>query len=477
MGTFKSRPEKMIVLNEIYTDVANRIDAAVNLYNDTTGVLNLAVGESAVFIKDPSFGWSNPRVADTTTIATAREFQVIHRRDSSLDRIPLPNREYDSTQIVNADCTVQGRNRIFTEASSHAVLVGAANGATTGKVPVFDQENYTTRVAYDSRMHDWTNGLTTPMKLSDYFTPDYTTLALATEEDERDHLLQNIAYKANKYSFVWPNVSLKSDEPYVVFAIDSAAVSGGPTLASILTTGYATTSIPVAVQTDGTAVNLNINANNDGERALLEAILVAFDAIETAIPGAVLHPIDIRTAGDTNQQVDHLLFVSAPPALVAYDEVEARQVTLNIGLDGGYGDGVAKTVLVRANEGEGFGRETILQYEKFDAKWKYTGDRNWQANSVIFPNGLKAQGTYDNFFFEHCFNRVASSGMPSYSPERIIFAVESTSERKSTGAYPFTPVVANANLQRSNGDNTGVIEVLQAWMTAFAAGSSEWTNI
>lgn len=458
----KARVEKVFIVNDGAIPVISTGTTGL-LYNDTTGALQLPAGNLAIY---EGGSQENPRVLDAsatgsgTSVVDNRVISLIQTRNTAGDRLPLPFRQFDEALGLSPDCIQMVRYAAKAQAPrrASATLIGAADG-TIGAIPIYDELQYQVQISYNSRRHDWVNGLTTPTTFAEFFTPEYFNLfsgAGATIQS-RDHLVQNMVYNILKRSAVWPTAN--ADDAIIALALDSQAATTGAlyTYATVA----ATAALPV-----GTSVQIAVtNAGLPVFMTLTEDIKEALNAAIAAVPAvgtAQLVAIDLSLAGTASggtfgSECDQILLVSLNPALVTYDEIEAEVVNINVGVDGGFGSTTANTKLVYPSEGNGYSREIKLLFEAGNSQRMYTGDRNWQANSVLYPSGVIDGAKYDMFIIDYCDNRVASSGMPSYSPKRAYICFEK-------------PVGTNAR-------KTYFQDTIRAWFGAFLPGVNLGTAI
>ena len=418
----KHKIESFIVVNDSLAAVAN----GTRLYNFTTDAINVPVNNFAVFTPVANSG--NPVTITAPVISTAPQLQLIKHRNTSGDRNPLGQMPIEKSPLFGTDCLVQVRGSQASAGANNMRLIGDV-AATVGAVPVDSLTEYIINVSTHGWRVDQSFGLTTPLKDGRFTTPDYTASIIYTiEAQRRDHILMNIAADYDQ----------KSHDGTLILCIDSAGTAGAADGVVTLTNAIALAdgdAIIIGFKDDGTPLKLIMDG--DLRRAFTQLIaatslagtaeIVAF-ALPTAANLAVAarNVAGGRAAGTVDAEVDHLVVVSLKSKKAFYDEVPQEDERVEVGLDLGFGGAVSNVLAVAPTPVVGSGEQLLEYYRGTKGYRNYAGGKPYQGNFVEYQSGILAGGLYDVFFIETCTNRVASSGMPSQSPQVTVVAILST---------------------------------------------------
>jgi hypothetical protein len=424
--------------------------AGADLYVEATGTPNLGVGGFGIYSIVNTKGNHDAAILAGTATNTPN-WQIIQRRDTSVDRLPLPNRPFLESPKVNATCTVSARGTAAALRNNSVWIIGEVDG-NAGEVPVNSETEYIVNASLHGWKTDLYNGKNTPIKTGRFTTPDYSVSTVYTTEIiQRDHLLQNVAFDFNNQG--WQQV--------VALCIDSQATAT-PDAANQAQTIAAIAALSVGARIvigwtdDAQAITLDLDQD----------LLTTFDLLDTELTalgyaGALLIPYSRNTAANIAAghiiagnglgaatefaEVDLLTFLALDMKKAYYEEVPQEKERVNVGLDGGFDATTYSDRIIELSEGAGYGTEILQQYMDIQGHRMYLGNKAWQQNHVEFGNEVKADGFYDVYVIESCQERVASSGMPSVSPQVTIVALLNT----TVGSATSNPYFGAANPQKA----------------------------
>ena len=128
--------------------------------------------------------------------------------------------------------------------------------------------------------------------------------------------------------------------------------------------------------------------------------------------------------------------------LATYDDMALTKNRLEVSLSSGTTTANARrNEAARPSEGNGLPHQLSLLYRNTEEYRTYASARNWGANHVAYPSETLTNEVYDIYVINHCHNRVATSGMPSFSPHQTILALVNT--ERAIGVSPYSTGVAN----------------------------------
>lgn len=418
--------------------------AGTRLYNPTTGALNLAVGGGAFF--EDVAGSGNPQVVNPASFTGPVKF--IMRRDTTADASVLPIRNFEQSPYINLDC-IQGLEfggESYAASASSSWLVGAPTGTTNVFAPTGLTSYKVQASAHGYRTDLFNSVYNTPTIWGRFETPDWTATAYSTAARQLDFTILSMVEAFNQDS-----ASSGQNKFAVAVAIDSQGSAGldfsAFTVGSTVTIGYDRFCNPV---------NLLITADRLAAFTALTAKLLADYSIAagtaTLVPyvlptSCATAPAGTAFAGSATSTADMIFILGLDQAFAPYDEIPQSRVRLNASLYSGTGT-VAATIsdiVTAPSEGEGSARNLRLMYENVEDYKSYTSSRSWGANHVAYPNEILDNEAYNIFTVQHCQNRVASSGMPSFSPLLTVIAAVHTN--RTIGTTPFSTGAANPQSQ------------------------------
>ena len=404
----------------ILSNTGTVLTANSTLYNSTTGAVNLAVGAGAFF--RPVAGSGNHNEINS---APGAAMQFIQRRDTSRDRSPLYTRQWEQSDWINAFC----RNGIIISAVQAAFgtndshLIGNPS-ATANQIVPESLMTYSIQVSSHGDRTDWYNSsYNTPTTFGYYTTPDFT-LGTLTEAQQRDTVVANLALDFNN----------KSRDMSFVIAIDSA---GGNTTGSVLIsdlgdgTQAVGSSIVIGYDVLGQPHDFILTTEMAQSFAALDTRLTALGFATARLKPYVISaglnnvPVGTPVAGTTNI-CDMFYFMAVDEGLATYDYRVATKRRIEVGLTGGL-DNVPQERISKAFEGQGYPHQLDIQY-RYHNRYEETHRARMPYNSYYleFANFMRDDGYYDYFVVDHCDNRTASSGMPSFNNFTTIIAVLNT---------------------------------------------------
>lgn len=421
--------------------------AGTTLYNATTGTPNLAVGGFGVYEVIDTTGNHVAVNNAAVTVANTPFWKIVMRRDTSLDTLPLPLRTYSESAVVDASCKVTARGTSAAIPNNNLVLVGAAVGSA-GEIPVNNETEYIVNCSMRGWNTDLYNGMNRPLKMGRFTTPDYSVSTFYTVVDQQvDHIIGNVAYDFNNQS--WTQA--------IALCINSTADAGLAALDNVIDITTVAASaigdvIIIGHMDDGQAITLTMDRDliqtfNEliaNVPASANWLLVPYARLTTANVAVATRAISGgRVAADATAVVDQLLFLALDRAPAAYQEAPQEKERLLVGLDGGFDTTTNLETVVDPNEGAGLGTDLLNWYRDIQSHRMYVGGgKAWQPNHVEFGNEIERTGFYDVYVIEHCKARLASSGMPSVSPQVTIVALLNRTAGDAV-TNPFYTGVAN----------------------------------
>jgi hypothetical protein len=403
------------------------------------GVLNLAVSSTGLYGPVPGSG----NHVEVGAGGPGSAFQIIQRRDASLDRSPLYNRPFEQSDWINAFCSegiiIDQSNAALGSNDSH--LIGDASVASSQIVPA-DLTTYQIQVSGHGDRTDWFNGgYNTPTIFGFYTTPDFS-LGTLTVPQQRDTIVAELALAVNDN---------KSQQMAFAVALDSSGVGAGTGAVLVSSLGDGTvavgTNVVIGYDRQGGVQSFVLTAEMAQSFVALEADLVVkgFGAatvklIPYAVVGSTNIPAGVVIAGAGTCDMIYVMALDEGQAYYDFRMQTKRRV--EVGLVSGL-DNVPQSRISIGSEGQGYGHQLNIQYQMNNRYEETNRSRMpWESYNVEFPNAFKANAFYDYFVIEHCDGRTASSGMPSVNKNTTIIAVVNFTIGDAT-TNPFWTGVAN----------------------------------
>lgn len=416
--------------------------AATDLYNSTTDNYNLPVGGFGIFTENSSATSSIPETVNgTPTISNTSYLEFILRRDQSQDSNPLPPRELEMSGKIYPNCQLRAVGTAASLKNNSAWTIGAVKTAADA-VNVLDETEYVVNVAGHGRRIDQQFNKTTPLQMGRFTTPDYFSSSIyTTTEQQRDHLLHNLAYDFNRQSPIMA----------VAICIDSQATTTPSAANNVITVAQAAAlnvgdNIVIGFNDDGQPVRLEVDQDLIQTFTLLVASLPSGTGTEQIIPYARNTSANTsvvgrliaggQSAGTVDAEVDTLMFISLDERDAYYQEDPATKRRITVGLDGGFSTAVNNTNHFGPSEGSGYARELKQWYEDTQEHRIYNGTvKDWQMEQVRYGNEIVTGGIYDYFIIDYCYNRFTAMAAPSISPRRLIIPILETENYDSFAGY------------------------------------------
>lgn len=410
--------------------------AGTRLFDTTTGAINLAVGGGAFF--ENVAGSSNPKVVNSASYSGPVKF--IMRRDTSNDPSVLAPRLFESSEFIDIKCMqgIEFGGETYAAPSVSSWLVGVPESETNVLAPAAN-----TLYKLQASSHGWRTDMfnsvyNTPTIWGRTTTPNWSATTYTTASKQLDYTIQALVEDFNQQS-----ASSKMNKFAVAVAIDSQGTDGldfdSFTVGDIITIGYDRMCNPV---------NLTITAERLTAFEALTAKLLADYSITAGT--ATLVPYVLPTncaavpsgeagyAGTDATKADMVFMLAMDEALAAYDEVPETRVRLNASLYDEASATIAATPatpVTAPSEGEGQARNLRIMYDNNEHYNSYSSSRRWGANFVAYPDEILANEAYTMYNVQHCANRIATSGMPSFSPLNTTIAVVYTNRTSGTTPY------------------------------------------
>lgn len=401
---------------------------------NAAGNPNLAVGAFGVFTASSAAGSSIPEtpVANgSITLANTPYIQFTQRRDLSRDAAPVPYLQYwESGEIkANQYCgPITAVKAIARTGQNQAWVVGDAAG-TIGAVEILDEAEYVINASQRGWKSDLMNGFNNPIRYGRFTTPDYFSSTLyTTDAQRRDHILQNLAYDFNN----------QSADAYFDFALAlcfdstaSASTAGTNvlTLAQLQALNVGDSFI-YGFDNYGAPQTLTVDAKLIATFNAITGIPTTAQLIPFALPSSANLAVATRivaggrVAGTPTSTVDHLMLLPLDVAPAYYDEEKTKSVSLLVGLESGFNLSTRKLEDVQPDTGFGYGFELRTMFNDYAGNRRYVGTlKDWQGYNTPLGNEVDSASIYDLYTIEYCYQRMATSGMPSTSPRRVVIGL------------------------------------------------------
>lgn len=398
------------------------------LASDTSSTTWVAITDvyqpGEIVLEDGQLGFynavTNRAIGSSDTVSTASSIYLAQGRNPLNDSDALPVRRVEKTTNISPIYGVEFAGEVCAVPTNSAVVIGASNAGSTGKVNVTNETSYQIVGKITGRRTNAMNGNNASFR-AEFTTPDYTALSYTTN-NSRDHLLQNIAYDALTRG---RNLqTLNYSNPLFVFALDTANTASVAVTTTTLTTvgtkviiGYTNRGYAIyCVITESIAKSF-ANMISEGTLTGTEGVVPICLTAEAVTAGGE------GIAGSGATTVDRLVLLANDTKRAFRDSVPQVKETLNVGLPTGFNAGVAKVYGSDAFEGKGLAHQWQLFYEKGDAfKFDSTLERfdgTWMGySSDIVPNTK-----YAAYIISYNTPNYVSNGTLSYAPERAILLV------------------------------------------------------
>ena len=443
-----------------------------DLYDRTTDAQNLPLGGLGAFTKSNVAGSYIPRtpVANgSITLNNTPYLQFILRRDTALDRAPVPQYTYLKTGEIKPfqNCAaIDARIQPALTARSQAWLTGAPAGSV-GEVQVLDETEYRLQATQRGWRSDLFNGQNQPTRFASFTTPDFFSSNIYTNiNQQRDLILQSVAYDFN----------VEGADAYfddaAMLCFDSQATVAAPAAANVLTlaqlkaltvgssfiAGFTDDGQPIRFTVDADLIAMFNAIPNAANGGLDDTAQMVPFARNTAANRAVATRVIAggRVAGTPQAQVDHLMTIALEVADAYYDDESTKKSRLDLGLVSGFDSQVNSAEVVTPSTGTGYGKEVRLWFQHFIGNRMYSGTlQDWQGMNTPISSEIKDNAIYDLVFVDYCYGRVASSGMPSFSPRSAVIGIQAQRFEGFDGYV--SPATVNPQL-------TYVVDLLNAWV-------------
>lgn len=437
---------------------------ATRLYNTTTDALLIAEGSGTFYTEFPNSG--NP----AAIAAPTAPIKFIQNRDTTNDPAGLYSRPLEESQWISPQCLlgvkISQQNASF---PSNNLLMAGDTVAGSPAVPILDEFTYRLQVSAHGDREDLYNSVyNTPTAFGTYTSPDWTAYTFTSGTLTNDEEARAITLESMAYNFNGNNQGLA-----VMICLDSAATvaNGAVTVLALSTTVTNGTKVVIGYTLAGQAVTIKMD----------NAIRESFVDLEAAHPGMKIRPYLVpgtspvptafapATAGVVTVAgqvvpTDNFLILAIDEGQATYDYRLATKRRVTLGLLKGF-DGVLQEVIATPKEGTGLSRQLSIMYKANENYNQTARPHAWMSYHVEFPNEIVNGALYDLFFVEHCHTRVATSGMPSFTPHTTVIAVANT----TLGAAATNPFFGNASAaaQRAN-----IVATLNSFDTTFALGNA-----
>ena len=424
----------------IETIIVPRLGTAVpasgdDLYNSSTDVINLAVGGFGLY-RDNAVATSSilEGTAAAMTVTNTKRFKVLQHRDTTNPRTPLLEKTFIDSGWITPQCNLSVRGTAATVAAHDVWRIGESTGTGAGEVPILDETEYIVYSTIDGRRTDMLFGLSENLTMGRFTTPNYfTSTVYTTTAQQRDHILQNVAYDFNN----------NSQKSVVALCIDyNATTATGDRITLTAAAALAVGSVViVGYQDDGSANKLLItleikqtltNLIASGIAGTAQIIAYARNsAANLAVAGRII--AGGRTAGTPDATTDMIVFITMDIMQATYDEIQQRKERARIGLDGGF---VSTTSQRQSfySEGAGYADDMLQWYRDTMSMRFYPGGRPWQGYFLEYSSEIVPGAIYDVYVIQHCeADNNTMLNVPTKYPKMTIVAIQNTTTVGFTG--------------------------------------------
>ena len=268
-------------------------------------------------------------------------------------------------------------------------------GSAVSAIPETDEASYIVHVTFDGVRQNKVNSQMDYDGIDITFkSPDYTALS-SIYTDPRDHIVQNLAFRFNSNSkyFNFHQLNLTAKKPIIAFAINSAGGSG-----TALSTITATSSVPV-LSTNGSTYSYASSAE------FVSTIASWIAAGTNNITGSsTIETINLSTAGTSSGLgTDVLILMALDETLAAaLDEETSVKVQLRVGIENALTTFVAKNEISRGFEGQGKGRDFMIQWKRWHRPHIYSLQRfEIEYYQLPIPDYIDDTASYNAIIIEH----------------------------------------------------------------------------
>lgn len=391
------------------TEFINETNAAVtvNTVAYQPGAPMIAPGQIQFYNGD-----NNQAVAAATNPNTMQTFFIAQGRDTSLDTASLQDRPFEQSEKIPTNARIRLKARLCDMDSNDAAVIGVPNATTGGNINVLDNNSYGLTVAYRGVFAYKLNARNNPAYFPNFVVEGtWTELGIPLVVDQRDYIVQNLAYSVNRASRLWGQLE---SEPVIALAIKANAGAG--VQLSAITVG---TVLTIAYKDGNTALPINVTVTNGIWNAIQNAIasgkVLATDRIVIANP---------LTAGDTTHASAQILLIALDRKIVDTDRVPQVKYRIEVGLSEGFTTGVAVTNHV-SDPFEGFGlpRHVELDYQSYAELNKQYRVQAPSGNAFQYPTDIKTYRPYLLVDLEWQVDREASTGAETPETGLITLAI------------------------------------------------------
>lgn len=310
------QPDNTLLAN----DTNNAIIVNTVSYNPQE--IMLEPGQVQIFDVTPN---GQPEAILGTGPTGVEAFKIVQRRDDSADSAILSPRPLEISYAIPTKAPMRLVTRNCRIDKNASWVIGANDGTPGALIPVENNE-YTMALTFrgniaqqlNARNH---NSIRPTMPVDTTFTQ----LGLATVVEQRDYIMQGLAYNANRYSRVFPG---SGSQPYVVFAVESNP-SGSNTALSSIVPG---SSVPFLYQNGNTSHPVSVTFTNGMYEAVVDAIASThFAGTDEIIP---VSPASIGS-NFNGGAVDKLLIIALDRVNAHFDYKKQTKYNMRIGMFGG----------------------------------------------------------------------------------------------------------------------------------------------
>lgn len=421
MNRNKSNGPKSETILVAYNNTA--LAATGNLIGSGTAV-NLAAGQLGVVSAVPGFTRAyGAFVQAGDTKATTPVVRIVQGTPNSANVAnvgvhPIGHKAFVQSAPINSAFPITFTSRVTQSPLYSSIAIGHVS-TNAGTIPVVDETEYNINITFDGeRQNHWQSVSGFDSINAAFKTLDYSALAAYTTP--RDHIVQNLAYNVNLHSRYFPyNDRRTGRKPIIAFAIRSATGGAGTALSAVAA---------------GTPFNVMIRQGityTFTPDASFVATVAAWVAAGTnnITNASTIEVIDLSTAGTASgKATDVIMLVALDEELALVDDRQrAVKVRLRAGVEGGFGTLVSKNEVARPYEGDGLGRQWLIQY-KSAAESQIWSQEKYGMNNVLItpPSYIDITKRYNAFVIEHYDEHVVEYSHIAPYLHRTIILVEAS---------------------------------------------------
>jgi len=421
------------------------------LINTTSGVVALANGQLAIV--DASGNGTNTRNTSLTAGDTVINSPIIAIYQGTPDSaqlgsfstagMPLPNRPFEKSHDIIGSTITLFKGKAYASPTSNCWVVGGAtSGGGATAVNLQDNTVYELTLTTHGRRTDIINGRNMAAIFPQYTTPFYTALGY-TALNQRDDLMQNMAYQVLQASNLYPNTPGGNQE--IAIAINELATGNAH---SVVTISGLTVGTTLVLYT-GVDATISLTLNQDQVTTLQSLIVANGGPIANT---AVIETVNLTTAGFGNANVDRLAILALNEQLAFFDRIAQVKPRVVVGLRQGFNPNTVYLEEVSvAFEGEGLARQWQLYYDETDDLRKYGSSQYPGAYVIDYPSPIVANTTYNVYIIYHFDRGESSDGEQAQSAflTNVLIPTGDTISKASFEAV-INPYVVSLNLQPVN---------------------------